>query len=284
MDSSWLWLTLGSGLSHGVSEIFKKQSLRQLSVFNVLFLYSITSFLIVIYNLNSALSVSADMIFLVLIKSILMFASWAFGFKAIQNLPISIYSPLSTLSPLFVVLYGIVLFGEQLNPQQFIGITTILSSYLLIGTNGEIETGNLLKNRYFYFVLLNSLLSATSAMLDKIILKSVTTGQMQFWNYLFLSIMYGMTLYQRTKTQSTPIRFSIYVLLIAVFLVLSDKWYFDAVGMPSSQISLIMPIKRISVFVSAILGGLIFREQHLVKKAGAVAVVILGMFIVFTAK
>lgn len=224
------------------------------------------------------------MILLVLIKSILIFASWAFGYKAIQNLPISIYSPLNTLNPLFVVLYGIVVFGEQLNPQQFIGITTILSSYLLIGKSGEIETGNLLKNRYFYFVILNSLLSATSAMLDKIILKSVTTGQMQFWTYLFLSILYGISLYQRTKNKSTPIRFSIYVLLIAIFLVLSDKWYFDAVGMPFSQISLIIPIKRISVFVSAILGGVIFQEQNLMKKAGAVAVVILGMFIVFTAK
>lgn len=108
-------------------------------------------------------------------------------------------------------------------------------------------------------------LSATSALIDKVALKSSNTGQMQFWFSLFLSILY-------------------YVILMSVLLVASDRIYYYAVKIPESQISIILPLRKISVLVSAIIGGILFKEKNLKAKFGSICLLIAGIALIFMSK
>ncbi len=279
----WLWLTLASGVLLGFYDIFKKKSLEKIPVLNVLALYSVFSFLLVSYELNNAISINKVSLLITLIKALVIFLSWTLGFTAIKHLPISVISPFGTLSPVFTIFLGVFILNESLEFKQAIGIFVMLLSYYFIGMTGKAEIKGLFRNKYLYLMIGSSLLSAVSAMLDKIILKKVNSGQMQFWFCFFVMVMYvGAYLFDRLKSKTKiPLKFSVFIPLTSLFLVLSDKIYFLAVEASDSKISLILPLRKSSIIISAIVGGLLFREKNILKKFVCIAVLLIGIVIVF---
>lgn len=278
----WLWMSLASGILYGFYDIFKKKSLEKNSVFDVLALYSLCSFIIVSYEIFNAINIGYYGLLLILLKSFIIFISWIFSFMAIKNMPISIITPFGTASPMFSIILGILVLNEKLGFFQALGILIILVSYYLIGRSGSSEITGLFKNKYFYFMVGSTFLSALSALIDKIVLKTVNPGQMQFWFSLFTTILYfAVMIYIRKKDKTIrAIQFNPYILLMSIAMVFSDRIYYNAVNIPLSQISIIIPLRKISVFVSAIIGGVVFKERNLKQKFLYICLLIVGIAVV----
>ena len=258
----------------------------EIPLLNVLALYSLISFGLVSFEFQSALQVNRAVLLIIALKSLIIFFSWILGFLALRSLPISIATPLDTLTPLFTIILGMIVLNERLGLYQVIGVWIILGAYYFIGKAGHKEIGGLLKNRYFYLMMGSALLSATSALIDKFVLKMVKIGQLQFWFCLFLTLLYvsSFIFFKVKNHDRRPLQFNYVILWMSIFLVISDRLYFYAVNAAASQISIILPVRRISVLESSIGGGLLFKEKNMKAKFWSVCLVIAGVGILFIGK
>ncbi len=282
----WLWTVIISGFLLGFWDITKKKAFEKNSVISVLAFYSLFCFILISFEFKNAINISEGKILIIFIKSFIIFLSWGCGFSALKNLPISIVTPFDTVNPLFAIIFGIILLGEKLGFLQGIGIAIMLISYYFIGKVGSKEVVNIFKNKYFYLMLCSAVLSAVSATIDKIALRSINTGQMQFWFCLFTAVLnISALLYTMWRSkEKVSIKMDYNIPLMSLILVISDRLYFNAVNIPSSQISIIMPLRKISIFVSVIVGGLMFKEKNLKQKFWCICLLIIGIIFVFIGK
>lgn len=282
----WLWMTLISGVLLGFYDIAKKKALGTIPLLNVLALYSLTSFLMVAFEFQNAIKIDINTLLLIALKSFIIFISWLLGFMAIRGLPISIITPFGTISPLFSIFLGIIVLNESLGFFQVIGLVVIFASYYFISKAGAYEVKGLFKNKYFYLMVGASLLSAASALIDKIALKGINVGQMQFWFSFFVALLYisALVFWRLRHKHNEYFRFSWFIPVMSFLLVLSDRIYFEAVKIPMSQISVIMPLRKVSIIVSAIIGGIIFREKNLKRKLICIGLLLIGVAILYAAK
>ena len=59
---------------------------------------------------------------LVIIKSLIVLASWIFGYFGIKHLPITIVGPINATRPVLVLIGAMLIFGERLNGLQWTGV------------------------------------------------------------------------------------------------------------------------------------------------------------------
>jgi uncharacterized membrane protein len=50
---------------------------------------------------------------------------------------------------------------------------------------------------------------------------------------------------------------------------------------PESQLSIVSPLRKISIVVSVLLGGIIFKEKNIIRKTFAVIVLMAGIIVLF---
>lgn len=283
---SWLYMVIISGILLGFWDITKKKVLKSIPVLNVLALYSLFCFIFISFEFKNAMHVNSHLILIIFVKCIVIFFSWGLGFTAIKHLPISVIAPFDTLNPLFCVIFGIFILDERIRIIQAIGIAIMIISYYFISRVGSKEVQHIFKNKYFYFMVGSALLSAVSATIDKIALRQINSGQMQFWFSLFMAILYCVALFfsQLKSKKGFSIKFNLYIPLMSLLLLVSDRIYFNAVNVPSSQIAIIMPIRKISIFISVIIGGLLFKEKNIKEKFWCICLLIAGIILVFMGK
>lgn len=283
---SWLYMVIASGILLGFWDITKKKVLKTIPVLDSLAMYSLFCFIFISFEFKNAIHVSLYLILIIFIKCIVIFFSWGLGFDAIKHLPISIIAPFDTLNPLFSIIFGIFILNERIHPVQAVGIGVMIISYYFISRVGSKEVVNIFKSKYFYFMVGSALLSAVSATIDKIALRKVNSGQMQFWFCLFMAILYCSALLftKWNDRTSFPVKLNFYIPLMSIFLLISDRMYFNAVNIPSSQIAIVMPVRKISIFVSVIIGGLLFKEKNIKQKFWCVCLLIVGIGLVFIGK
>lgn len=279
----WIWLSLVSGILMGFLDITKKKAFEKNSVLVVLAIYSFFCFLLVSFEFNSAINMGIDKILIIFIKTFIVFLAWILSFTAIKHLPISVITPFDTINPLFSIIFGIIILGEKLTPLECAGIVVMLISYYFIGKVGSKEVVKIFNNKYLYFMIFSAVLNAVSATIDKIVLKSSDPGQMQFWFSLFMFLFNaGALVYVSFKDKDKkPIKFDICIPIMSLLLIISDRIYFIALNIPSSQISIVMPLRKISIFVSVIVGGLIFKEKNLKEKFWCICILIAGIALLF---
>lgn len=279
----WLYLALVSGALLGIYYILRKHILNNNNVIKVLFTYSFISWLFISYSFSEAIKVEGHYLLIIFLKSFVIYCSWLLAFNAVKRLPITIASPLSAMGPVFTIMQGIVFLNERLTYTQIIGVILILTSYFFIGKVGSIEVQDIYKNKYLYFIILSMYLSSISALIDKIVLKHCTASQIQFWFMLFLAILYLITIIimyiRKSEVVHAKFNFSIYIILMSAVLILADRIYFIAVKIPASNISIISPLRNISMVISTVFGGLIFKEKNIKKKFKYVLILVLGIII-----
>ena len=72
--------------------------------------------------------------------------------------------------------------------------------------------------------------------------------------------------------------------LVGVLLAVSDACYFNAVSIPDAKISVLSMIRRSSVVLTFFLGGAVFHETNLLRKAAALAAILVGVMTLCLAK
>lgn len=278
---AWMLLTLVYGLLKGAREIVKKKCLERNTVVEVLFFYTLVGWILVMLTPGSIQSIPIEKHYLpwILLKSFIIFVAWILSFKAIKNMPVSMYGILDLSRVLFATLLGTVVLHETFSRGQMIGLPLVLIGLFMLrlvkGKKGEEEP---LSAKTVIYALLSCMLNAVSGLLDKVLMKDVTSTQLQIWYMFFLVVLYGgYLLISRTKVNWRSLLKNYWIPILAVMFIVADKALFVANGYAESKITIMTLIKQSSCFVTIILGRLVFKEKNIAKKALCAAVILAGI-------
>ena len=280
----WMALVLLYGILKGVREIVKKKALEKNSTIEVLFMYTLLSFLIVLPDAKNAMGLEPRFYFYISLKSFVIFLAWMFSFRAIKKMPISLYGVLDLSRVLFATLLGVIVMQEILGPFQFLGLFLVSAGLLLLkyrpgsGKTGEAKTKDAVSARYVVMAFAACLLNAVSGLLDKILMQDITSSQLQFWYLFFLTLFYLLfILLSRSPVNWRRAFGNKWVWLLSLLIVIADRALFVANGMEASRITVMTLLKQAGCVVTILAGRFLFREKETSHRLLCAAVIIAGI-------
>lgn len=299
----FIWAFVSAALL-GFYDVFKKKSLRDNAVIPVLFLNTLFCSLIfiplIIASASGAIQKSdtfyipivswADQKYIFL-KSCIVLSSWVFGYFGMKHLPLTIVGPINATRPVMVLIGAMLVFGEQLNLYQWIGVIFAIISFFMLSRSGKKEGIDFKHDKWIYFIVAASLLGAVSGLYDKYLMASHENGgvgldrmAVQSYYNIYQFFMMGamlLLLWYPKRQDTTPFHWHWSIILISIFLSAADFVYFYALSLDGAMISIVSMIRRGSVIVSFIFGALAFHEKNLKQKAVDLLLVLIGMIFLY---
>lgn len=290
---SWILLVLLYGLLKGGREIAKKKAMNRNSVMEVLIAYTFISFLMVVPQAKDAGGLEPKFYFYIALKSFAIFIAWICSFRSLKNLPVSLYGILDLSRVLFATLSGVFLLGEVLSVFQIAGLFIVCTGLLLLKFKPpflkrlfKIEEKPAVKIYsqpsnitafYIVLALISCVLNAFSGFMDKVLMKDISSSQLQFWYMLFLVLYYLVYVLIAKEKISRSIVKNGWVWLLAVMFVIGDKALFIANGMPESKITVMTLIKQSGCLVTIIGGRFVFKEKNTGYRMFCALIVLIGI-------
>ena len=282
----WLLPVLASATALGFYDICKKHAVRDNSVMPVLFWSSaigalaLSAYLALRGEFASAFRAPLSEVGLLMLKSLMVGASWVCVYYAMRELPITLASPLRSTSPLWTFFGGVLIFHERLSAPQLLAAAIIFAGYAVFSLCGKME-GFALRSRGMVLIAAGTLLGSCCALYDKYLLniRGIPRDRVQLHFMLGLVLMLGAAYLIRTLCfggrHVFEWRWSIPA--IGLILIFADNVYFYALGLPDTPISLVSLLRRMSCVVSFGVGALCFGERRLWRKALAMALFLVGI-------
>ena len=268
-------MALASAVLLGVYDVAKKSALKRNGVYFILLLATALSALFVSPFLT--LGNGSDHLRLIF-KAALVTASWVSGMIALQLLPITTVSTFKTSRPMFVVLFSILLFGERLNWQQWLGVAAVLLSLWLLSVNSEREGISFKGNKGFWALVVSIFTGVASALWDKHIMSGMQPLFVQSWTNIYITLLLALImLLRRCKGISEPVRWDWTIVLIALLITGADMLYFFSLKEDGALLSVISLIRRSSVIITFALGAALFKEKRIAQKAGVLLLMLAGV-------
>ena len=294
----WILLVLLYGLLKGSREISKKKAMDKNSVMEVLFTYTLISFILVIPQVKNAGGMELRFYFYIALKSFFIFIAWICGFKSLKRLPVSVYGILDLSRVLFATFLGVIVLGEKLNYWQIAGLIIVCAGLLLLRfkplslrrlfnvQEDSLIAGNPFdhygKNTYAAVIyismaLISCILNAVSGLMDKILMKDLNSSQLQFWYMLFLVIYYFLYILIKREKISFSILKNGWMWGMAVMFVIGDKALFIANGMEGSRITIMTIVKQFGCIITILGGKIFFNEKNTSYRLFCALVIIMGI-------
>lgn len=297
-----MWLTFAflSAFLLGFYDVFKKKSLRDNAVIPVLCLNTLfcTLLFLPLIILSASGSISSESAWYVpsegwevhkyiILKSCIVLSSWVLGYFGIKHLPITIVGPINATRPVMALVGALLIFGEQLNLYQWIGVALAILSLFLLSKSGKKEGIDFKSNKWVVFVVLSALFGAISGLYDKFLMAPAQNGgvglnriEVQSWYNLYQFVLMSLMLlliWYPTRKKTTPFHWSWCIVFISLFLSAADLAYFYALSLDGAMISIVSMARRSSVVVSFLFGAMVFREKNLKSKAFDLLLVVISM-------
>jgi len=297
-----MWVILGifSSLFLGFHEIFKKAALNHNAVLPVLLFGSVSGavvflpflvlskccpgFMQIHHLFIAAQNTNAHLLFLS--KSIIVAAAWLFGYFSVKHLPVTVLSPINASGPVWTTIGAILIYEETMNFIQWTGVAICMGFYFLLSTGGNINGSNFSGNRWILFALLSIFFNSVSALLDKFLVLHYDRIAMQAWFSIYTTLIFTcivILIWYPSQQSTTHFIWRPSILLIGIFLVVADFFYFKALTFENSLVSVLIIIRRASAVLVFAAGALYFKETSLRKRGiilagilGGVALVVFG--------
>ncbi len=297
----WMLLTLFYGVVKGLREIVKKKSLEKSTVMEVLFFYTLIGFVMLLPDVGEVSVVEPSLMLMVAINSFVIFVAWICSFKAIKEIPVSLYGLLDLSRVIFSMLLGVFLLKEVLSPARIVGMCLVAAGLFalrfedkvhlkLYGAKAQSEekavkektdAGAPNKGRMWVFVLMSfasAFLNAVSGTMDKILTKDIKPADLQFWYMLFLTLFYAAyILISRTHMDWKKTVKNYWIWILSFIFILADRALFMANQIPDSKVTVMTLIKQSGCIVTIIGGRLVFKEKGIGYKLLCAAVIIAGI-------
>ncbi len=300
----WLILAFLSAALLGFYDVFKKKSLKENAVIPVLTLNTLFSSLLFLpfIILSAQGYLSEDSLFYthqygwaehkyILLKSLIVLASWLFAYFGLKHLPLTIVGPINATRPVMVLIGAMTFFSERLNLWQWVGVIIAMIGLYMLSRSSKKEGIDFKHNKWIIFVVLANMLGAVSGLYDKFLMASPENGgvgldklAVQSWYtfyQFFLMLAMLALLWWPLRKETTPFRWDWCIILISIFLSAADFAYFYALGLDGAMISIVSMVRRGSVVVSFLFGAMVFREKNLKAKVLDLALVLLSMLFLF---
>jgi len=208
-----------------------------------------------------------------------------------KHLPLTIVGPINATRPVMVLVGALLVFGERLNPYQWIGVTLAVASFLMLSRSGKKEGIDFKHDKWIYFIVLAAVLGAISGLYDKYLMAPVEDGGVgldrmivQSWYNIyqcFMMLAMLLLLWWPKHNTTTPFHWDWCIIFISIFLSTADFVYFYALSIPGAMISIVSMVRRGSVIVSFLFGAAVFHEKNLKSKVVDLALVLLGMLFLY---
>ena len=242
---------------------------------------------------------------LVVIKSMIVLSSWVFAYISLKHLPLSVVSPMQATRPMWTLVGALLLFGERLNSWQWLGVCLAIGSVFIFSFKNKSQIINhksQIASRYYVALALAILIGACSGLYDKYLMRSYDHNAVQvyytFYQALMMLVVWFIvralqakkeqastahpTPYTLHFTPSTfhptshtfhptsytfhPIQKIGVIVLISLFLIISDNVYMLALRDPDSLIAVVSTIRRGGAVIGFAYGLLFLKEPDPWKK------------------
>lgn len=285
----WMLCTLFYGLAKGAREICKKKALLKNGVMEVLFFYTLLSFVMVVPEVRNAGGLAYWQYLLIALKSFVIFIAWMCSFYAIKKLPVSVMGVLDLSRVLFATLMGVIFLHETMWANQVIGLICVAVGLVILPIPNiiaskrpdTVKQTELLKPLIVIIALLSCILNAVSSTLDKYLMGTdMTSGQLQFWYTLFMVIYYGIyILVKKIKIHWKELVKNHWIWIMSILFVLADRALFIANANPDSKVTVMTLIKQSGCLVTIIGGKLVFKEKNILYKLFCAGIIVAGIVI-----
>lgn len=298
----WLWTSIASAVLIGVYDIFKKDAVHRNGVLEVLLVttgISALFFLPLVISSLAGWGLGDGTIFemprgtvynhlVIFVKALLVSGAWISGILALKYLPLTTVGIFKASRPAFVTIGCVLLFAERPNPVQWVGVgMAFLALYLLSRTSRKKENISFRSNRWAWCMALSVFFGVASALFDKgIILQRNEPIFLQAWCNIYITLIMAVSLLvwgiirRHKNIAAQPFRWDWSLLLIAVFITLSDFFYFYSLSQEGSLLLVVSMLRRSSVVVSFLGGAIVFHEHNLRDKALEMALLLAGMAVI----
>lgn len=293
---NWIVASLLSAFCLGIYDLFKKHAVRENAVLPVLFLSTLSGaavWLVLLATqalapgqLPAALvpqSLSPFQHAQLLLKSVIVAASWTGAYFALKHLPVSIAAPIRATGPVWTVLGAFTLLAERPARIEWLGIATTLGSFAGLSLAGRHDGIHFLRDKWVWSMVISTILGGFSALYDKYLLghAGFTAATVQAWFSIYMALLFlPMAIgWQRRWWTRGKFHWRWSIPLIGLTLLLADYVYFNALRDSDALVSLVSSLRRGSVLVAFGGGLLFFGERHGLRKLPAVAGVLLGIIL-----
>ena len=285
----WFLIAFISATLSAAAALAEKKSLFSLGALEFSYVLSIV---VLIFSLPFFLDISyspitSESLVILFVKTILGTLAFFFVMLVIKNLEISEALPLMILSPGFIAVFAYITIGDELTTKEVFGIIL-----LLIGTY-VLETSNrknifepfliLFKSRNHLYVITAILLFTITSILDRILVTDLKMSPFSFiaFQHLFLALNFTIIFLVVKRGLKFKLiaglkgnQIWLWIILTAVLTV--GYRYSQVEAIKLAPVALVLSVKRISVFFSTMIGGKIFKEKNLIRKAAATAIMVAG--------
>lgn len=242
---------------------------------------------------------------LVVVKSMIVLSSWVFAYISLKHLPLSVVSPMQATRPMWTLVGALLLFGERLNTWQWLGVCLAIGSVFIFSFKNKSQIINhksQIASRYYVALALAILIGACSGLYDKYLMRSYDHNAVQVYYTFYQALMMLVVWFivralQAKKEQAstahptpytlhfTPSTFRLppftfrlppstfhpiqkigVIVLISLFLIISDNVYMLALRDPDSLIAVVSTIRRGGAVIGFAYGLLFLKEPDPWKK------------------
>ena len=306
----WTVLAFVSALCLGFYDISKKIALRENRVIDVLTIsVCVSSLFLSIPLIFSRLcpemmlgthfyvpSLDGTAHAYTILKSIIVLSSWFFGYISLKHLPISVVSPMQATRPMWTLVGALLLFNERLNGWQWVGILLAIGSIFVFSFQRKTISNALstnTNNKYYYICLAFAIISgACSGLYDKYLMRQYDHNAVQVYYTFYQAIMMliAWAIFNRKNikyqisypkgTITSNLRFIKrigVIVLISLFLIVSDNVYMLALRDPDSMIAVVSTIRRGGAVIGFAYGLLFLKEPDPVRKLCCMGGILAGL-------
>ena len=294
----WTVLAFISALCLGFYDVSKKIALRENRVIDVLTIsICVSALFLSIPLILSRLcpEIMTDTHFYVppmdktahaytLLKSVIVLSSWIFGYISLKHLPISVVSPMQATRPMWTLIGALLIFQEHLNGWQWIGIVLAIGSIFVFSLGGHRNNRTKLNNqdnRYYIALALAILLGACSGLYDKYLMRQYDHNAVQVYYTFYQAIMMFVTWAIINRKSQIINHKSIkkigVIVMISLFLIVSDNVYMLALRDPDSMIAVVSTIRRGGTVIGFTYGLLFLKETDPARKILCMVGILAGL-------
>ena len=278
----WTFLAFISALCLGFYDISKKIALRDNQVIDVLTLSVCFSSLslsipLILSRLCPEMMIGTHFYvphldlqahLYTVLKSAIVLSSWVFAYISLKHLPISVVSPMQATRPMWTLVGALLIFHEHLNSFQWLGILLAIGSIFVFSIRKETITNHQLpitnNNRYYIALALAIILGACSGLYDKYLMRRYDHNAVQvyytFYQAIMMLITWAIINHKSPITNHQSIQKIGVIVLISLFLIVSDNVYMLALRDPDSMIAVVSTIRRGGAVIGFAYGLLFLRE------------------------
>lgn len=281
----WTLLAFVSALCLGCYDISKKIALKENRVIDVLTLsVCVSAVLLSIPLLLSRLcpevmtttpffvpSLDPQAHLYTFLKSVIVLSSWVFAYISLKHLPISVVSPMQATRPMWTLVGALLIFQEHLNSFQWLGVLLAIGSIFVFSFGNKSHSMHPvsdINHRYYAALVLAILLGACSGLYDKYLMRRYDHNAVQVYYTYYQAVMMLIAwvvvnrknLKSEIRNLKSVKRVGV-IVLISLFLIVSDNVYMLALRDPDSMIAVVSTIRRGGTVIGFAYGLLFLKEE-----------------------